>query len=167
MKLTSPVNSWRITSGFGPRWGRQHNGVDIGVPSGTITRAPLKGIVTGAGFFDNSCGGTILIQHDNAFGPEKMSTAYCHMREIDVKVGDKVSKGEIIGKTGGIPNEKGAGNSLGPHLHFGLKIQGQWVDPNKYFAAGELKSGSATKTIVFLVYIGALSYVAYSLLKKR
>lgn len=167
MKLTSPVDSWRISSGFGPRWGRMHNGVDISVPVGTITRAPVKGIVTGAGFMSNDCGGTIVIQHDNAFGPDKMSTAYCHMSEIDVKVGDNVSKGQIIGKTGGAVGAKGAGNSQGPHLHFGFKIQGQWVDPNKYFEAGTLRSASATKTIVFLVYMGALSYVVYSLLKKR
>jgi murein DD-endopeptidase MepM/ murein hydrolase activator NlpD len=167
MKLISPVNSWRITSGFGPRWGKQHNGVDIGVPSGTITRAPLKGIVTSAGFFNDDCGGKILIQHENAFGPNKMTTAYCHMSQIDVQLGQKVSKGQIIGKTGGNPKEKGAGNSLAPHLHFGLRLEGQWVDPNKYFEAGELKSGTSTKTIVFLVYIGALSYVVYSLLKKQ
>jgi len=167
MKLTSPVNVWKISSKFGPRFGRQHNGVDIAVPSGTIARAPLKGIVSSAGFFDNDCGGTIVIQHDNAFGPDKMSTVYCHMKAINVKKGESVSKGEVIGQTGGIVNEKGAGNSMGPHLHFGLKIQGQWVDPDKYFEAGELKSGNAAKTIVFLVYIGALSYVVYSLLKKR
>jgi len=74
MKLTSPVDVWKISSKFGPRSGGQHNGVDIAVPSGTITRAPFKGIVTGAGFFNNSCGGTIVIQHENAFGPNKMST---------------------------------------------------------------------------------------------
>ena len=167
MKLTSPVNSWRVTSPFGPRWGRMHNGVDIGVPSGTITRAPRSGKVLSAGFFDNDCGGTIVIDHSNPFGAGKISTAYCHMRAINVKKGESVRKGEVIGETGGISNEKGAGNSLGPHLHFGIKVNGKWEDPDKYFQQGVLKSGTGTRTIVLLVYVGALSYVLYSLLKKR
>jgi murein DD-endopeptidase MepM/ murein hydrolase activator NlpD len=167
MKLTSPVNSWRISSPFGPRWGRMHNGVDISVPSGTITRAPRSGKVLTAGFFDNSCGGTIVLEHSNPFGAGKITTAYCHMRAINVEKGESVIKGEVIGETGGIPNEKGAGNSLGPHLHFGIKVNGTWEDPDKYFEQGVLKSGAATRTIVLLVYVGALSYVIYSLLKKR
>jgi murein DD-endopeptidase MepM/ murein hydrolase activator NlpD len=167
MKLTSPVNSWRISSPFGPRWGRMHNGVDISVPSGTITRAPRSGKVLTAGFFDNSCGGTIVLEHSNPFGAGKITTAYCHMRAINVEKGESVIKGEVIGETGGIPNEKGAGNSLGPHLHFGIKVNGTWEDPDKYFEEGVLKSGAATRTIVLLVYVGALSYVIYSLLKKR
>jgi murein DD-endopeptidase MepM/ murein hydrolase activator NlpD len=144
-----------------------HNGVDIGVPSGTITRAPRSGKVLTAGFFDNDCGGTIIIEHSNPFGAGKISTAYCHMRAINVKKGESVRKGEVIGETGGISNEKGAGNSLGPHLHFGIKVNGKWEDPNKYFEQGVLKSGTGTRTIVLLVYVGALSYVLYSLLKKR
>ena len=167
MKLTSPVNSWRVTSPFGPRWGRMHNGVDIGVPSGTITRTPRSGKVLSAGFFDNDCGGTIVIEHSNPFGAGKISTASCHMRAINVKKGESVNKGEVIGETGGISNEKGAGNSLGPHLHFGIKVNGKWEDPNKYFEQGVLKSSTGTRTIVLLVYVGALSYVLYSLLKKR
>ena len=167
MKLISPVNTWRVTSPFGPRWGTMHNGVDLPVVSGTLTRTPLSGKVITASFNNDKCGGTIVTEHKNPFEGGTMRLAYCHMREIYVKKGQKIGTGGSIGATGGIVNEKGAGNSLGPHLHFGDKFNNTWVDPNKYFEAGELKPTSNIKTIVFLVYISAISYVAYSLLRKR
>lgn len=167
MKLVSPVNTWRVTSPFGPRWGTMHNGVDLPVVSGTLTRTPLSGKVISASFNNDKCGGTIVTEHKNPFEGGTMRLAYCHMREIYVKKGQKIGTGGSIGATGGIVNEKGAGNSLGPHLHFGVKFNNTWVDPNKYFQAGELKPTSNIKTIVFLVYISAISYVAYSLLRKR
>ena len=167
MKLVSPVNTWRVISPFGPRWGTMHNGVDLPVVSGTLTRTPLSGKVITASFNNDKCGGTIVTEHKNPFEGGTMRLAYCHMREIYVKKGQKIGTGGSIGATGGIVNEKGAGNSLGPHLHFGVKFNNTWVDPNKFFEAGELKPTSNIKTIVFLVYISAISYVAYSLLKKR
>ena len=167
MKLVSPVNTWRVISPFGPRWGTMHNGVDLPVVSGTLTRSPLSGKVITASFNNDKCGGTIVTEHKNPFEGGTMRLAYCHMREIYVKKGQKIGTGGSIGATGGIVNEKGAGNSLGPHLHFGVKFNNTWVDPNKYFEAGELKPTSNIKTIVFLVYISAISYVAYSLLRKR
>ena len=167
MKLISPVNTWRVTSPFGPRWGTMHNGVDLPVVSGTLTRTPLSGKVITASFNNDKCGGTIVTEHKNPFEGGTMRLAYCHMREIYVKKGQKIGTGGSIGATGGIVNEKGAGPSLGPHLHFGVKFNNTWVDPNKYFEAGELKPTSNIKTIVFLVYISAISYVAYSLLRKR
>jgi murein DD-endopeptidase MepM/ murein hydrolase activator NlpD len=144
-----------------------HNGVDLPVVSGTLTRTPLSGKVITASFNNDKCGGTIVTEHKNPFEGGTMRLAYCHMREIYVKKGQKIGTGGSIGATGGIVNEKGAGNSLGPHLHFGVKFNDTWVDPNKFFEAGELKPTSNLKTIVFLVYISAISYVAYSLLRKR
>ena len=174
MKLTSPVNTWKVVSPFGPRWGKMHNGVDLSVPSGTITRAPRSGKVINAGFFNDACGGTIVLEHSNPFGEGKIRTSYCHMRAINVEKGESVTQGQAIGETGGRtaeqfpPNgDKGKGNSLGPHLHFGFKVNGVFEDPNKYFEAGVLKSGATTRTIVLLLYVGAFSYVVYSLLKKR
>ena len=54
------------------------------------------------------------------------------MKRIDVSRGDRVKQGDVIGQTGGKKGEKGAGNSLGAHLHFGLKLNGKWVDPEKH-----------------------------------
>lgn len=177
MKLTSPVNDWKFSWGFGPRWGKMHNGVDLSVPSGTITRSPLSGKVINAGFFNDACGGTIVLEHSNPFGEGTIRTSYCHMRAINVENGQLVTKGQVIGETGGRtatqfpPNgDKGKGNSLGAHLHFGFKVNGVFEDPNKYFEAGVLKSSTkarTTRTIVLLLYVGAFSYVVYSLLKKR
>lgn len=167
MKLTSPVNTWRVISPFGPRWGRMHNGVDLPVVSGTLTRTPLSGEVITASFNGDSCGGTIVTEHKNPFYDGIVRLTYCHMREINVNKGQKIKKGQDIGVTGGIPGEKGAGNSLGAHLHYGVKFNNTWVDPNKYFEAGELKLTGNAKSIVFLVYITAISYVIYSLVKKR
>jgi murein DD-endopeptidase MepM/ murein hydrolase activator NlpD len=158
---------WRISSPFGPRWGKMHNGVDLPVSSGTLTRTPLRGTVVTASFNNDSCGGTIVTEHTNPFEGGKMRLAYCHMKEIYVTKGEKISKGESIGLTGGLKTDKGTGNSLGAHLHFGVKFNETWVDPNKYFEAGELKSTGNVKTIVFLVYISAITYVVYSLIKKR
>jgi Membrane proteins related to metalloendopeptidases len=144
-----------------------HNGVDLPVVSGTLTRTPLSGTVITASFNNDSCGGTIVTEHTNPFEKGKMRLTYCHMKEIYVTKGEKIRKGEDIGVTGGLKSDKGAGNSLGAHLHYGVKFNNTWVDPNKYFEAGELKTTGNVKTIVFLVYISAITYVVYSLLKKR
>jgi len=177
MKLISPTDSFRITSGFGPRWGRSHNGVDISTSSGTIARAPKSGIVKKASFASDSCGGTIIIEH----GPVaemggNMRTSYCHMRAIFVKEGDYVRKGQKIGETGGRtssqfpPNgDKGKGNSLGPHLHFGVKKDGNWVDPEEYFRAGVLRESIAvelSQIAIFALMVGSAIYFATKLFTK-
>lgn len=167
MKLISPVNTWKVTSPFGPRWGTMHNGVDLPVVSGTIARSPLSGVVLTASFNNDKCGGTIITEHKNPFGDGKIRLAYCHMRKINVRQGERISKGENLGETGGASQEYGAGNSLGSHLHFGLKVNGVWKNPDNYFEQGVLKSNTLGRTIVLLIYVGGLSYVVYSLLKKR
>lgn len=169
MKLISPTDSFRITSGFGPRWGRSHDGVDISVSSGTIARAPKAGIVKTASFEDNRCGGTIIIEH----GPVaemggNMRTSYCHMRAIFVKEGDYVRKGQKIGETGGRTKkqfppsgDRGAGNSTGPHLHFGVRKNGSWVDPEEYYRAGVLRESIAvelSQIALFSVMVGGVIY---------
>lgn len=125
--LSYPLEDFKLTWPFGPRWGRQHNGIDLAVNSGTPILSPLDGKVKDAEFKQNSCGGTIIINHE----PD-LETIYCHCSEINVKKGDDVKKGQIIGKTGGGSGDKGKGNSIGPHLHFGLKKGGQHVDPQLY-----------------------------------
>ena len=117
----------RVSSGFGPRWGRNHNGTDFAVRVGTPVMSVESGEVRSAGFKSNACGGTIIIKHDDGY-----RSSYCHMSKINVSKGDRVEKGDVIGLSGGRKGAKGAGNSLGPHLHFGLKYNGRWVDPEAH-----------------------------------
>ena len=120
-----------INSKFGPRWGRMHNGVDYHAKVGTPVRSISDGVIRTAKFQGprGKCGGTIIIKHDNGF-----RSSYCHMSVINLlgKEGERVSKGEVIGRTGGAAGAPGAGNSQGPHLHFGLKKGGKWVDPENF-----------------------------------
>jgi len=130
-KITPPMASMNITSGFGPRIikgeKKQHNGIDIAAKVGTPVKSVASGTVSTARVSNDACGGTIVIKHNNDF-----QSTYCHMNNIQVSVGDKVTEGETIGTSGGAVGEQGSGNSLGPHLHFGLQLNSKWVDPELY-----------------------------------
>jgi murein DD-endopeptidase MepM/ murein hydrolase activator NlpD/LAS superfamily LD-carboxypeptidase LdcB len=123
-KVMPPLSMSNITSKFGPRWGRMHSGVDIGVVSGTEIKSPSDGEVIQADFKAGSCGGTIAIKHG-----DNMKTRYCHCKRIDVSKGDTVKQGDVIGLSGGGYSDKGRGNSQGPHLHFEVYSNGIPIDP--------------------------------------
>lgn len=124
--LALPVDgSFRYTSGFGQRWGRMHEGVDMAGPVGTPIVAPADGTVIHAGW-SSGYGNLIKIQHD--FGIE---TRYAHLSEIHVSVGDRVSAGELIGDMGN------TGRSTGPHLHYEIRIGGEAINPMIYIGAGD------------------------------
>jgi murein DD-endopeptidase MepM/ murein hydrolase activator NlpD len=127
--MMNPVGASNVSSPFGQKRSYEtHPGVDIPVPSGTSIKAPLDGVVKTANINHNRmCGGTIDIDYGNGFW-----SRFCHCRRIDVKEGDIVKRGQVVGLTGGKKGETGAGNSGGPHLHFTLKKDGQLVDPMKY-----------------------------------
>ena len=127
--MINPVGSSRVSSPFGAKRSYEtHPGVDIPVPSGTSIKAPLDGVVKTANINHNRmCGGTIDIDYGNGFW-----SRFCHCSKIDVKEGDIVKRGQVVGQTGGKKGETGAGNSGGPHLHFTLKKDGKLVDPMKY-----------------------------------
>ena len=120
-----PVDpGFRVSSGFGPRKGGDHGGIDLAVPSGTPAYAVANGVVKSAKDAGSKCGGFIKIKHKNH------KTKYCHMTVFDiVKKGDQVKKGQLIGKTGGIKGGKYAGNSQGPHLHYEVSRGGRNLDP--------------------------------------
>lgn len=130
----SPVGNadLNITSGFGPRGGRLHGGVDIGVPSGSPILAATAGTVTHAGNDDPGGYGTWV----EITAPDGTATRYGHMSGINVKQGQTVSAGQIIGASGGIPGSPGAGNSRGAHLHFEVRKGGTPVDPMSFLAGG-------------------------------
>ncbi len=115
-----------ITSRFGARSAptagasTYHKGIDIGAPTGTAVHAVLAGTVEYAGY-NSSSGNYIIIDHGNG-----LRTTYAHASKLLVKTGDTVKRDQIIMKVGS------TGVSTGPHLHFGVFINGVAVDPLKY-----------------------------------
>ncbi len=111
-----------ITSGFGPRWGRLHAGVDFGVPIGTPVYAANTGTVVAAGTA-SGFGKWVKLTHSGA-----VTTVYGHISAWHVNVGQAVEAGQLIAYSG---NE---GRSTGPHLHFEVHQHGVAVDAVRFFA---------------------------------
>jgi murein DD-endopeptidase MepM/ murein hydrolase activator NlpD len=109
-----------VVSGFGMRWGRMHEGIDIGCAYGTANRAAASGTVIYAGWL-GGYGNLVVVDHGNG-----LSTAYAHASSLLVSVGQSVSQGETVSLVGS------TGNSSGPHLHFEVRINGSAVDPLGY-----------------------------------
>ncbi|QBS37073.1 LysM peptidoglycan-binding domain-containing protein [Thermaerobacter sp. FW80] len=99
----------RITSGYGPRWGAMHTGIDIDGATGQAVRAADGGTVVSAGW-DGGYGYAVQIRHDSG-----LYTFYAHMSRIAVDVGDAVAQGQVIGYVGS------TGQSTGSHLHFEVR----------------------------------------------
>lgn len=116
LSLSWPVDG-RITSQFGPRWGRMHYGIDIAAPTGTPVAAAAPGKVTYADWA-GSYGMLVTIDHGNG-----VETRYAHNSRILVKVGDEVQRGQRIALVGS------TGNSTGPHVHFEVLVDGENRNP--------------------------------------
>jgi murein DD-endopeptidase MepM/ murein hydrolase activator NlpD len=116
--LIWPV-SGPVTSGFGWRWGRMHEGIDIAVPTGTPVAAAASGQVIYAGWL-GGYGNLVVIDHGGG-----LATAYGHNSSIAVG-GGSVSQGQTIAYAGS------TGNSTGPHVHFEVRVNGAPVDPLGY-----------------------------------
>ncbi|MGL4279841.1 MAG: DUF5930 domain-containing protein [Albidovulum sp.] len=122
--LAMPVKtSFRYTSGFGRRWGRAHEGIDMAGAMGSPIYATADGTVVHAGW-ENGYGNLVRIKHD--FGIE---TRYGHLSKISVKVGEKVSRGDRIGDMGN------TGRSTGTHLHYEVRTNGSAVNPMTFIKA--------------------------------
>jgi murein DD-endopeptidase MepM/ murein hydrolase activator NlpD len=120
--LIWPVNG-PVVSGFGMRWGRMHEGVDIAVPEMTPIRAAAAGTVVATQSEAESGGYGNFTCIDHGGG---LSTCYAHQSSFAVAAGQSVSQGAIIGYTGC------TGHCLGPHLHFEVRINGSPTDPMGY-----------------------------------
>jgi murein DD-endopeptidase MepM/ murein hydrolase activator NlpD len=109
-----------VTSGFGSRWGRMHEGVDIAVGEGTPVHAAAAGTVIYAGWM-GGYGNLVVVDHGNG-----LSTAYAHNSSLSVSVGQSVAAGELVSYSGN------TGNSTGPHVHLEVRVNGSAVDPLGY-----------------------------------
>lgn len=117
--------SFRYTSGFGRRWGRAHEGVDLAGDYGSPVYATADGVVTHAGW-ENGYGNMVEIRH-----PYGLSTRYGHLSKVRATVGQKVSRGDLIGDMGN------TGRSTGTHLHYEVRVHGDAIDPMIFLKAGQ------------------------------
>ena len=117
--FTTPARG-SLSSRFGMRWGRRHNGIDIAAPIGTPVKASDGGVVIFAGT-DGAYGKLIKVDHGGGF-----VSYYGHLSKFYVKKGEKIFKGQKIGAVGN------TGRSTGPHLHFEIRKNGTPQNPLKY-----------------------------------
>jgi murein DD-endopeptidase MepM/ murein hydrolase activator NlpD len=118
-RLMWPVQG-PITSPFGMRWGRMHEGIDIGASYGTPIHAAGSGTVIYSGWM-SGYGNLVVIDHGRG-----LATAYGHQSAIAAGNGQSVAQGQTIGYVGC------TGHCFGPHLHFEVRVNGQPVDPLGY-----------------------------------
>lgn len=116
LRLDWPVHG-TITSGFGRRHGRSHDGLDIAAKHGTPIRAAGPGKVIFAGRL-GAYGRMVVIKHEGTY-----RTVYAHARQLYVKKGQFVERGQRIATVGT------SGNATGPHLHFEVRHRDHPVDP--------------------------------------
>lgn len=130
---------WPVTGRISGRFGNQrvyvvkgkdvpkspHSGMDIAAPEGTPVKAPAAGLVTFADTGLYLTGGTLLIDHGHG-----VSTNFLHLSRIDVKVGDRIEQGQVVGAVGK------TGRATGPHLHWGMNWFDVRIDPLLLLEAG-------------------------------
>jgi murein DD-endopeptidase MepM/ murein hydrolase activator NlpD len=97
-----------------------HNGIDIAASTGSAIVAAYKGTVVGAGY-NSSMGNYVMIDHGDG-----LYTIYMHASALYVSTGQNVAKGDTIAAVGS------TGRSTGPHLHFGVRLNGSYVNPHSY-----------------------------------
>ena len=123
----SPLTSYRLTSVFGMRFhpvlkrNRMHNGIDMAAPANTPIYAARGGLVITAAYQKDGAGNYVQLDHGDGF-----RSIYMHMTRYVVAEGDYVAPGQVIGYVGT------TGLSTGNHLHFGISLDGTYVNPLEY-----------------------------------
>jgi murein DD-endopeptidase MepM/ murein hydrolase activator NlpD len=152
--LSSPVEFTRVSSGFAMRmhpilnsW-RQHNGVDYAAPTGTAVRSVGDGTVDFAGT-QSGYGNIVIIKHRN-----NQQTAYAHLSRIHVKTGESISQGQKIGAVGS------TGWATGPHLHFELRVNGEYQNPASIAQEGGAPITASLRPEFERVAVGARTELA-------
>lgn len=120
----------RVTSKYGPRRRGIHQGTDIDLETGDPIYATFDGRVRHTTYVARGYGHLIIIRHDNG-----LETFYAHLSEVNVKPGDWVTAGKVIGKGGN------TGRSTGSHLHYEMRYKGHSFDPERLinFTTGDLR----------------------------
>jgi len=121
-----PAGTWvrpaqgTVSSEYGPRWGHEHEGVDIAAGSGSPVRAATDGVVKKASWY-GGYGNAVIIDHGGG-----VQTLYGHNSSLSVQPGDRVRAGQVIAKVGS------TGDSTGPHLHFEVQVDGKAINPRPW-----------------------------------
>lgn len=153
-----------ITSKFGNRTNpftnviQYHNGIDYGIPSGTLLHAPADGKITKS-WYDGNGGNQILIKHDNG-----LTTGYAHLNKAIKTTGQTVKAGEIFAESGN------TGRSTGAHLHFTLRDKNSnLLDPAAYNWKPVKKKNNKKALVIILglATAGILIYFYDKSLKKK
>jgi murein DD-endopeptidase MepM/ murein hydrolase activator NlpD len=114
-----PVQGY-VTSGFGPRWGRMHTGIDIAAPAGTPIHAAKAGDVIYAAWM-GGYGNLVVVDHGDS-----VVTLYGHQSRMGVVEGQELNQGDVLGFVGS------TGHSTGNHLHFEVRVDARPRDPRPY-----------------------------------
>jgi len=115
-----PLKAGVVSSEFGPRWGKNHHGLDLAAEMGSPGYASADGEVVYAGDQLTGYGNVVILQHD-----QKTTTLYAHNKKLKTKVGQKVTRGTVIALLGS------TGRSTGPHVHYEIRGSKGPVDPRK------------------------------------
>jgi murein DD-endopeptidase MepM/ murein hydrolase activator NlpD len=119
-----PVKTAEFTSGYGVRsdpfrgGAAKHAGIDLAAPIGTPIYATADGLITEAGYNNGGYGNLIKVDHGRG-----IETRYAHLSSMAVRVGQRITRGQVIGRMGS------TGRSTGSHLHYEVRIDGRAVNP--------------------------------------
>lgn len=132
LSMSMPVEG-PVTSRFGFRMSpfqagkiERHSGIDLAVPTGTLVYASASGRVKRSGWLDDACGLGIVLEHHPDPDLKSLNSVYCHLQKILVERGAWISQNSVIGATGA------TGKTTGPHLHFGVFVDGVAVNPEPF-----------------------------------
>lgn len=120
LRMLKPVQNALVSSPFGWRWGRPHQGIDLAAPVGTPIVSAERGKVVYSGW-KSGYGNFVAVDHGSGY-----QTHYAHCSKLLVRTGQRVNKGQLIAKVGN------TGHSTGPHLHFEVVANGIHRNPAKF-----------------------------------